>query len=87
MIKSRIKINIMKRLKNNIKWWDDFGYPISLNYKGRSTFNTILGGSVSLLIRTLLLSYFIYQCISIFTYGNSSVTKSSYFRNLSVDNT
>ena len=35
--------------------WDEFGYPITLNYKGDDTFKTTPGTIITLIINTFLL--------------------------------
>ena len=64
----------MKKMKNGmsnvIKNIDMFGHPIEFNFNKRGTkHNTIVGGFVSIFIRSFLLFYVIYIFSKMFSYG------------------
>ena len=44
-------------IKEKVKGTDRFALPISLNFKGESSFKTITGGTVSVVILMVLLGY------------------------------
>ena len=52
--KGNIVQEISKYLVNGVTTTDYFGAPISLNYKGRSTYKTFLGGLITILIGRIL---------------------------------
>ena len=51
----------MSRLLNLIRDFDLFAVPVSLTYKGKKRFNTLLGGLCSLL---LLISFLTYSALT-----------------------
>ena len=42
---------------NYIKSYDEYGQPISLNYQGSETFQTLPGGLLSVAVRIILICY------------------------------
>ena len=49
----------MSKVKESIKEKDVYGQPISLNFKGSETFNTLPGGILSIFMSVLLVAYFV----------------------------
>ena len=49
--------SITSKTVNYIKSYDEYGQPISLNYQGSETFQTLPGGLLSLVVRIILISY------------------------------
>ena len=45
-----------------VKSVDSYGVPVSLTYKGDPQIKSLLGGSATILARTLVVAYFVYQC-------------------------
>ena len=52
---------ILAKLGELIKSKDLFGVPVQLTYKGQSSFNTLCGGCVSILIIVSLVPYFVVE--------------------------
>ena len=50
---------------------DLYGKKISLSYQGKSQMNTVLGGFISMLIKIVLITFFIAHIITVFTYGET----------------
>ena len=49
--------SMTSRASNYIRSFDEYGQPISLNYLGSETFQTLPGGLLSLAVRIILISY------------------------------
>jgi hypothetical protein len=49
--------NLTSGTLNYIKSYDEYGQPISLNYEGSETFQTLPGGLLSLTVRIILICY------------------------------
>ena len=54
--------------QDKLRGCDMFGATIGLNVAGESTFKTLPGGVVSLILRILVLSYFCLQVIALISY-------------------
>ena len=53
---------------------DAFGAPIGVNYKGNDTYQTKLGGVVSLVTFVVILFYAVYQTYVMWSYTGSTFT-------------
>ena len=51
------------KFRNRIRSCDTFGAPIELNFAGHSKHNTTAGGVASLLLKALILGYFVKQTV------------------------
>ena len=51
-----------------LKSVDVYGQRISINYRGKSEFNTFFGGIVSIVVGILILSYCCVKMVSLFTH-------------------
>lgn len=51
--------NYSKRLGRFFKSLDYFGHPVTLKYKTRSTYNSILGGVLTTMVFSALFGYFL----------------------------
>ena len=67
---------------NFIKGQDQLGSGISLNYRGESTYGTILGGCLSLLLSLFIAAFMIFQAIAwaFVPDYNQTIQKSYLFR-------
>ena len=66
-----------KRFTEWFKSLDMFGEQISLNYKGKSSYNTKLGAVVSLVSYLMLLTYAINMLLVVINRRNPSITNYS----------
>ena len=46
---------------NYVKSWDDYGQPVTFNYKGDETFQTMPGALVSLAVKGILLLFLYFK--------------------------
>ena len=66
-----------KEFINFVRKQDMFGFPITLNFNNKGdTFNTFIGGFVSVFIKALLLGFLLYK-----GYVLISLNGNSYFSN------
>jgi hypothetical protein len=49
-----------------VKSVDSYGVPVSLTYKGDPQIKSLLGGMATIISRTLVIAYFVYQCKWVF---------------------
>ena len=56
---------MLEKLKELIRSRDLFGKPVQLTYKGKSAFNTVCGGCVSLLLILVILVGACYQLVNL----------------------
>lgn len=61
---------------------DIYGEPISLTYKGQSTYKTRLGATFTLILFTVLISYSLYRTYVLFNRINPDISKKGSLRNL-----
>ena len=55
--------------------FDAFGEPITLNYKGSSTFKTRIGAFFTISLRIFILVYGIYSLIEVLTHTNPQISQ------------
>ena len=48
--------------------FDTFGEPVSLNYRGETSFKTFIGAAFTIVIKSLLLIYSVQQMIALMSY-------------------
>lgn len=73
-------MNTFQKNLKFLKTYDLFGYPISLSFKKKSTYTTICGGVLSLIIVSFLLIIFTYSIFKLFNQEYKETTK--YITNL-----
>ena len=56
-----------------LRSFDVFGAPVSLNYKGETTFKTFIGALFSIAIKIFLIIYASNQLLTLFSYGDPSI--------------
>ena len=71
------------RFFNILRSFDDFGHPMSLTYKGEETFQTSLGGLLSIAVRVLTLIMAIKAAVEVFMMYEPKIN--SLAKPLSVD--
>ena len=59
---------------NRVRGCDQFGAPISLNFDGKTSYNTLGGGIASLCLRALILSYLAMQLLAVFNYDDPTIS-------------
>ena len=74
-------------VKNKIKGTDRFAVPVSLNFKGDSSFKTGIGGIVSVVIILGLLGYSIILLKGMINRENSNINSITKIENLIYDPT
>ena len=60
-----------------IQWFrsfDNFGEPISVNYKGDTTYKTSVGALFSLLLRIFILGFGIFTLLDVVGYQDPQIT-------------
>ncbi len=57
------------RLANLIKKQDAFGHKITLNYQNEPNYRTVFGGSVTIILRLLLFSYFLANMVDVINFA------------------
>ena len=75
-------LSIKDRVTKLIERQDIFGHPVSLTYKGQQTYQSVLGGMVSLVGKLLILVYFFTQVNTVLSRGNMSINYSLKQKNL-----
>ena len=65
----------MSSLTSYIRSFDSFGEPVSLNYKGDSSYKTLLGAILTLCLNTFLLVYAADQLLALVKYQDPTVTQ------------
>ena len=58
---------------------DVYGAPVSLNYKGKRSFQTIGGAEATILLRILILIYFCKQLIQVIDYDDPQISSYEVF--------
>ena len=76
-------LSIKDRVTKLIERQDIFGHPVSLTYKGQQTYQSVLGGMVSLVGKLLILVYFLTQVNTVLTRGNITINYSLQQKDLS----
>ena len=69
------------RVKNS----DMYALPVWLNFKGRETFPSFIGGVTSILLSIFLVYYFYAQWYVMFRKGNTSINTNTIKRNWATD--
>ena len=64
------------------KWWDSYGEPISLTYKGEESYKTIPGAIISYIVTIILILYAVQQGYLFITRGAPTVTMTVNYLNL-----
>ena len=60
-------------LINFLTSFDVFGEPVSLNYKGDTSFKTFIGAIFSIIIKSFLMIYAGQQLLILFSYGDPTI--------------
>jgi hypothetical protein len=72
-----MKILYMQKLISMLRGQDQYGYPISLNYKSEgSIYQTKLGGLSSIFVKIAVGLYFTFKIKTMVQYGDSKVGQS-----------
>ena len=58
----------MQRFAELIKSQDIFGAPVLLNYRGKESFNTLVGGCCTIFVAVILASGFAFQLMQTFNH-------------------
>ena len=69
----------MKRLGGLLRKQDAFGEPVSINYRGDTTFTTMLGAIVSFVEKIFILVVAVMGLIDLFTYQDPNITMYSVY--------
>ena len=77
-----MKPKVLAWLSKMIKPLDKFGIPILLNYKGDSSYKTVIGGLVSIVITVILLWYAWVLFITMINRQNSVINSGDKIRSL-----
>ena len=77
------KPSFQDRITKQIEGQDVFGHPVSLTYKGQQTYQSVLGGLVSLVGKLLIFVYFVIQVNTVLSHGNNSINSSIQQKDLS----
>ena len=57
--KPGVFMRTLKRIPESIAEKDNYGYPITFNYKGSDTYQTVPGGILSIVFSLCVFSYFL----------------------------
>eukprot|EP00347_Sterkiella_histriomuscorum_P013287 403365294 len=76
-----------KRIQKKFKMLDLYGKSVQLTYKGQETYKSVVGASVSFVILSVLLGFFIYKVIILQTKSDTKLAKKSFFLDLDSDST
>ena len=68
----------MRSCSSYLKSFDAFGEPIGLNYDGESTFKTLLGAFVTIVIKSFLLVFATTQTIALMGYKDPTISQVSH---------
>ena len=69
---------LCNKLGEQIKSFDQFAVPVQLNYRGNTSFNTVLGGCISMLLGLALSITFFVQLESLFYHPEFLSTPTEY---------
>ena len=61
-------------LGDQVRDFDNFGAPVSLNFSGRTTFGTQGGGIASLCLFALTLGYLVIQVMALISYKDPVIS-------------
>ena len=64
----------MPSITSYLRSYDSFGEPVSLNYKGDSSYKTLLGAVLTLCLNTFLLVYAADQLLALVKYQDPTVS-------------
>ena len=67
----------MKGLSGYFKSLDAFGEPVSLNYSGNSSYKTMAGALVTLIIRCFMIVYGVTQFFVVYSYEDPIISQVS----------
>jgi hypothetical protein len=76
----------MKTISKYITKIDIYGHPINLTYRGSSTYKTLLGGLFTMLVRFLVLAFFLYEMMGVI-YNTPSIIVTTQHIDLTNDGT
>ena len=65
----------MRSLKAFVTSLDAFGEPISINYKGDSTYKTCLGAIFTIGLKSFVLFYALAQLVALFQFKDPEITQ------------
>src|SRR5205823_2097903 len=80
------KNSLIERLLSYMTKADEYGYLISLTYKGETSYKSPIGGFFSIISRAIVIAYFGYQLYSVFT-NSYTLNNTSFHMDLSNDTT
>ena len=64
----------MSTLANKVRACDKFGSPVGLTYEGKKKHETIGGGLVSAVLKTLILVYLCLKMVAVFSYQDPQIS-------------
>lgn len=67
----------MKKLREFITSFDVFSEPVSLNYKGETSYKTVVGAFFSISIKIFLIIYATQQMLALINYDSPQITNVS----------
>ena len=73
------RLRQMKRLSGLLRRQDAFGEPVSINYRGETSFTTMLGAIVSFVEKVFILVVAVMSLIDLFTYKDPNITQFSIY--------
>ena len=76
---------LFKRVRDKASAIDQFGHPVVLKFRSEETYNTVLGGLVTVLSVCLVLFYFGFQVAYLFNKQKDKVETSTFWKNRIAD--
>ena len=67
-----------KKFTKFLKAQDVFGEPVTLNYNGESSYKTLLGALVTLILKSFILVFATTEIIGLISYKDPKITQVSF---------
>jgi len=67
----------MTQILRYLRSFDSFGEPVSINYKGDSSFKTSIGAFFSIVLKALVLTFALLSLLDLFAYKNPQIIQVS----------
>ena len=74
-------MSVKDKVVDKLKDQDQFGYPIMMNVRADTSFNTVPGGFVSLILNAFLIWLSVTSLIVMFTHGNDTIMSNETLTN------
>ena len=65
-----------------IQWFDSYGAPVTVNFKGEPTFKTKIGGLLSLLLNKSIISFGCFRLSDLVKHKNHNDSYNEIYHNL-----